>query len=124
MTNTTPPPPTTPAGWYDDGQGRMRWWDGQSWTDAYAPVVVQPPRAPFNPFSILGFVLAIVGFFLAMGGVVGLGLGVLGLVASLGGYRDAMRRGRGLAVAGIVVSAVAIVIGGLQALRLFAGGAI
>ncbi|TXJ05403.1 MAG: DUF2510 domain-containing protein [Aeromicrobium sp.] len=26
---------TTPAGWYDDGQGRMRWWDGEKWTDQY-----------------------------------------------------------------------------------------
>lgn len=26
MTNTTP-------GWYDDGSGTQRWWDGQRWTD-------------------------------------------------------------------------------------------
>lgn len=121
MTNITPPPPTTPAGWYDDGQGRMRWWDGSGWTDAYAPVIVQRPRAPFSPFSVLGFVLAIVGFFLALGGVIGLGVGVLGLVASLGGYRDHVRRGRGLAVAGIIVSIASIVVGGVQLLRLFTG---
>lgn len=29
------------AGWYDDGSGAMRWWDGQIWTDH-----VQPPTAP------------------------------------------------------------------------------
>lgn len=23
----------TPAGWYDDGSGRQRWWDGRQWTD-------------------------------------------------------------------------------------------
>lgn len=23
----------TPAGWYDDGSGRRRWWDGSRWTD-------------------------------------------------------------------------------------------
>lgn len=23
------------AGWYDDGQGRKRWWDGSAWTDQY-----------------------------------------------------------------------------------------
>lgn len=23
------------AGWYDDGQGRQRWWDGTTWTDQY-----------------------------------------------------------------------------------------
>ncbi|MFK3678642.1 DUF2510 domain-containing protein [Microbacterium sp. NPDC090218] len=24
---------TTPAGWYDDGSGSQRWWDGQQWTE-------------------------------------------------------------------------------------------
>ena len=28
------------AGWYDDGTGTMRWWDGQAWTDQIQP----PPR--------------------------------------------------------------------------------
>ena len=23
------------AGWYDDGSGRQRWWDGQLWTDKF-----------------------------------------------------------------------------------------
>lgn len=23
------------AGWYNDGSGRERWWDGQAWTDSY-----------------------------------------------------------------------------------------
>ena len=22
---------TTPAGWYDDGSGQQRWWDGTQW---------------------------------------------------------------------------------------------
>lgn len=26
---------TAPAGWYDDGSGRLRWWDGQQWTEHY-----------------------------------------------------------------------------------------
>lgn len=25
----------TQAGWYDDGSGTKRWWDGQSWSDRY-----------------------------------------------------------------------------------------
>ncbi|MBW8761110.1 MAG: DUF2510 domain-containing protein, partial [Microbacterium sp.] len=25
------------AGWYDDGSGRQRWWDGERWTDDFAP---------------------------------------------------------------------------------------
>ena len=28
---------STPAGWYDDGSGRRRWWDGSQWTEQYAP---------------------------------------------------------------------------------------
>ena len=24
---------TTPPGWYDDGSGTQRWWDGEAWTD-------------------------------------------------------------------------------------------
>ncbi len=30
----------TKAGWYNDGSGTMRWFDGQKWTDT-----VQPPAA-------------------------------------------------------------------------------
>lgn len=30
---------TTPAGWYDDGSGRQRWWDGEQWTEHFAPDV-------------------------------------------------------------------------------------
>lgn len=57
---------STPAGWYDDGSGRQRWWDGTQWTDHFAdapraggdlspsaagsqgaPVVAAPPAAAF-----------------------------------------------------------------------------
>lgn len=27
----------TQAGWYDDGSGKQRWWDGQNWTDTFQP---------------------------------------------------------------------------------------
>lgn len=34
---------TTPAGWYDDGSGRQRWWDGQQWTEHFAPEATDTP---------------------------------------------------------------------------------
>lgn len=36
---------TTPAGWYDDGSGRQRWWDGQEWTEHFAPETAAPAEA-------------------------------------------------------------------------------
>jgi len=75
---------STPAGWYDDGSGRQRWWDGTQWTENYAPVqggeeagvaVAAAPAAPVasaapEPRSTptLGFIglgLAVVGTILA-----------------------------------------------------------
>ncbi|KQR39769.1 SHOCT domain-containing protein [Microbacterium sp. Leaf159] len=32
------------AGWYDDGSGRQRWWDGTTWTEHYLDA--QPGQAP------------------------------------------------------------------------------
>lgn len=38
---------TTPnAGWYDDGSGRQRWWDGSQWTDQYQPSATPAPPTP------------------------------------------------------------------------------
>ncbi|MFS0913149.1 DUF2510 domain-containing protein [Microbacterium sp. 179-I 3D2 NHS] len=34
---------TTPAGWYDDGSGKRRWWDGSQWT---MHVTTSVPDAP------------------------------------------------------------------------------
>ncbi|MFJ3322531.1 DUF2510 domain-containing protein [Curtobacterium sp. NPDC086286] len=31
------------AGWYDDGSGTMRWWDGSAWTDQVQPAAAPPP---------------------------------------------------------------------------------
>lgn len=39
---------STPAGWYDDGSGRQRWWDGQQWTEQYAPDT-ETPSAEATP---------------------------------------------------------------------------
>lgn len=39
---------TTPAGWYDDGSGSQRWWDGQQWTE-HVVTAPQPPAEPAVP---------------------------------------------------------------------------
>lgn len=41
---------TTPAGWYDDGSGNQRWWDGTQWT---AHVVARPQPAAELPAAEL-----------------------------------------------------------------------
>lgn len=33
---------TAAPGWYDDGHGRYRWWDGSSWSEHYAGPVPKP----------------------------------------------------------------------------------
>ena len=42
---------TIPAGWYDDGSGRRRWWDGSAWTQhtLAAPATPTTPAAPATP---------------------------------------------------------------------------
>jgi hypothetical protein len=44
----------TQAGWYNDGTGTMRWWDGRVWTDK-----VQPPApAPSSPGALVDRIAA------------------------------------------------------------------
>ena len=77
-------PNNTPAGWYDDGSGRQRWWDGQQWGNfadeanspapsaptapAYAAVATdQAPAAPkkLNVLALVSLIIAVVGFIFA-----------------------------------------------------------
>lgn len=34
---------TTPPGWYDDGRGALRWWDGRQWTEHVQIPDPEPP---------------------------------------------------------------------------------
>jgi hypothetical protein len=36
---------STPEGWYDDGSGKQRWWDGQQWTENVELPAATPSRA-------------------------------------------------------------------------------
>jgi hypothetical protein len=53
-----PNQPSTPPGWYPDGQGGQRWWDGSKWTEhtqppagGGAPATPPAPAAPAGPPS-------------------------------------------------------------------------
>jgi hypothetical protein len=44
---------TTPPGWYDDGRGALRWWDGAQWTE-HVQTPDPEPEAPQSPTRGLG----------------------------------------------------------------------
>jgi hypothetical protein len=52
-----------PAGWFDDGSGRQRYWDGQQWTDQFAapPVAAKSNRALWWLLGIVGGVILLCG---------------------------------------------------------------
>ena len=61
---------TTPAGWYDDGSGLHRYWDGADWTEhTHAPDV--PRKRPIWPWILAGSalltILAVIGGFVLFG---------------------------------------------------------
>lgn len=74
---------TTPAGWYDDGSGRQRWWDGQQWTDHFAPASAAPVAPAEQEYSAPATQAAVTPEApksVSALGLVGLGLSVLGTI--------------------------------------------
>ena len=59
MTDTTP-------GWYDDGHGTMRWYDGTQWTEH----TQAPPRKPKRRVPLVGSMLLSIGA-LVLGIIIG-----------------------------------------------------
>lgn len=131
------------AGWYPLPDGRSeRFWDGTQWTDSVRPVgggaVPPPPAYPpsaggpgYQPFAgpapyhgpaIASMVLGIVSLVFWCGGLV---TGIIGLVLGITSLKNTLprgpKRGRGMAIAGIACSAVALALWGIVAL-LFAIG--
>lgn len=41
-----------PPGWYPDGQGRHRWWDGEQWTDAFQEESEAPNTQTPGPIDV------------------------------------------------------------------------
>lgn len=56
----------TQPGWYDDGSGRQRWWDGQQWTEHFEQIQTVTVDSTIPSKPILGYI--------------GLGLALLGTI--------------------------------------------
>ncbi|MFK3836019.1 DUF2510 domain-containing protein [Microbacterium sp. NPDC087868] len=134
---------STPPGWYDDGSGRRRWWDGQTWTDHFAPEQHTPALAPPPALQIssgtqmtvpqrrgapvlgpIGLGLAVVGTVLAclpvtfiFGVVVLLAAFVLSLIGLF-----AKNTAKWPSIAGTILSIVGGAIGTLVTLAVIAAG--
>jgi hypothetical protein len=129
-----------PAGWYPDPAGdqtKIRYWDGQNWTDQTqdaqnpdlrteaAAVPAQPLQPIYAPGQIIGGQapgttgpnrkgFAVAGLVLGILGIptccilVGALLGLMGLIFSILGLKSTRK---GVAIAGIILSVIALVIG-------------
>ena len=91
------PTPSAPPGWYDDGSGRQRYWDGIRWTEHYAdaqPAAQHPPavapggavaaEAPRKSRKGLWITIGVVGGLLVLlliGGIVAAALGFIARTA-------------------------------------------
>ncbi|WP_173923328.1 DUF2510 domain-containing protein [Agromyces sp. Marseille-P2726] len=51
-------PTRAPAGWYEDGFGGRRYWDGDAWTQYVAPAAETAPLTPLDPDATTTHVLA------------------------------------------------------------------
>ena len=131
MTNPT----NAPAGWYDDGSGGQRYWDGQQWTGHTSPALAQTatlassgfaapdgspaavgaPTATKKPLNVLGLVALIVagiGFIFAMiPGAFILGWIALPIAFILSIVALFLKGSKGLAIAALIVSIVGTIIG-------------
>lgn len=108
---------STPAGWYDDGSGRQRWWDGAQWTENYAPVDGGVETAAYS--ATPGYVqnghsspvtASVPGPKLPPTlGFIGFGLAVLGTILACIPTLVTFIVGLGVLLAAFVVSLVAVV---------------
>jgi len=119
-----------PAGWYDDGSGKQRWWDGTGWTEHFADASAQadpaqsdasaavatysaPSQAPagYQPYAAAPTNgLAITAL---VTGILGLGLlpVIFGHIALSQIKRNPMQTGKGMAIAGLILGYLVIAAG-------------
>ncbi len=97
---------TVPAAWYPQPDGQQRYWDGQAWTGNFAQgaFVPQAQGRPFSGRAIAGFILSLL-WLGGLGSLVGLGLSVDAMRET----RNGARAGRGLAVAGLILSILGVI---------------
>jgi len=72
---------STPAGWYPQPDGRQRYWDGERWTESFAPAVaptVMPPVAARKNWLLRHKVITAIGAVLLLGGIANLAGGGTG----------------------------------------------
>lgn len=129
-----------PAGWYPLPDGiRERYWDGTRWTDSVRPIApvggaVPPPpayppsgapggyaaspaQAPNHGPAIASMVLGIVSLGFPCAGFATSIIGLILGIASLPHVQPrGPKRGRGMAIAGIVCSALALMVWGVMLL--------
>lgn len=124
-----------PANWYPDPEvpGQQRYWDGTQWTEHRAPLAGSPavsgqqqagwdPDRPAgstvpqqarstNGLAVAAMIIALVSLPLAIVLIGGLG-GVLAVILGIVALRQVATRegqgGRGMAITGVVVGALAI----------------
>ena len=60
---------STPAGWYPQPDGQQRYWDGQQWTENFAPgtPLVTPPVARRRNWFLRHKILSAIGALLLIG---------------------------------------------------------
>lgn len=100
------------GGWYDvPDSDEQRYWDGNDWTESYRPRPIAPefaPPAPTSGLAIASLIIGITSFFVSCLGIVS---GIVGFFLGLSALRECQprgpKRGRGLAIAGMICSAIA-----------------
>ena len=89
----------------------MRWWDGQRWTENFAPTATAGNGAATAAlvFGILGFLLTPIPLFIGL--FLGGPLDILGIIFGIIGVSKAGKVGRGGAAAvwGLVLSGLAFI---------------